>query len=199
MTVTTRTPFGQVSNTRVCPACKGTGKVVTEKCGACGGQGRVEKTREIKINIPAGIDSGQRITYRGEGNAGVNGGESGSLVVEINVKSHKLYNRNGFDISYDYPISFVDAAMGCTVKVPTPYGMQELKIPEGTQSGAVLKVKGYGIKKLRSESKGDLYVRVIVEVPKNLSREQKELVKKLTDAFNDKQYPLKRAFEEKTK
>ncbi len=194
-----RTPFGQISTTNVCPNCKGKGKVVTEPCSACSGQGRVVKAREIKVNIPAGIDSGQRITYRGEGHDGVNGGEAGSLVVEISVKPHKLFVRRGFDLFYDYPISLYDAAVGATVNVPTPYGDKELKIPECTQSGTQLKLKGCGIKKLRSDSKGDLYVNVIVEVPKSLSKEQKEQLLKLTRSIEAKQRPLMRAFEDKAK
>lgn len=197
VTMVQRTPFGQISTTNVCPTCKGRGKIVTEPCSACSGQGRVAKTRDIKVNIPAGIDSGQRITYRGEGHDGANGGEKGSLVVEITVKPHKLYARKGFDLFYDYPISFYEAAVGATVKVPTPYGEKELKIPECTQSGTQLKLKGCGIKKIRSESKGDMYVTVVVEVPKSLSREQKEQLQKLSNSIELKQRPLKKAFDDK--
>ncbi|MDE6059884.1 MAG: J domain-containing protein, partial [Clostridia bacterium] len=197
VSVTQRTPFGQISTESVCPSCKGTGKIVTEKCPHCSGQGRSEKVREVKVNIPAGIDAGQRITYRGEGHSGINGGEKGSLVVEINISAHKLYKRSGFDIELDLPISFVDAAMGCTVSVPTLYGKHDLKIPECTQSGTVLKIRNMGIRKLRGSDKGDMYVNVIVEVPKSLTREQKELLKKLGSTFETKQHPLRRAYEDK--
>ena len=192
-----RTPFGQISTTNVCPTCKGKGKVVTEPCSACSGQGRTVKARDVKVNIPAGIDSGQRITYRGEGNDGANGGEKGSLVVEISVKPHKLYSRKGFDLFYEYPIGFYEAAVGATVKVPTPYGEKELKIPECTQSGTQLKLKGCGMPKLRSDSKGDMYVTVVVEVPKSLSKEQKEQLQRLAQSIEPKQRPLKKAFEDK--
>ncbi len=197
VTATQRTPFGQISTTNVCPTCKGRGKIVTEPCQACSGQGRVVKARDITVNIPAGIDSGQRITYHGEGNDGANGGERGSLVVEVTVKPHKLFVRKEFDLYFEYPISFCEAAIGCTVSVPTPYGVHELKIPECTQSGDVLKIRGAGIKKLRSESRGDLYVTIVVEVPKNITREQKELLKKLDASFEAKQYPMKKAFQDK--
>ncbi len=197
VTVTQRTPFGQISTESVCPECKGSGKIITEKCTQCGGRGRTEYTRDVKVNIPAGIDAGQRITYRGEGHSGVNGGEKGSLVVEVSVSPHKLYTRNGFDILMDLPVSFADAALGCSVTIPTLYGKHDLKIPECTQSGTVLKVRNMGIKKLRGGDKGDMYVKVVVEVPKSLSREQKELLKKLNSTFELKQYPQKKAYEEK--
>lgn len=197
VSVTQRTPFGQISTESVCPSCHGTGKIITEKCSHCSGQGRSEKVREVKVNIPAGIDAGQRITYRGEGHSGVNGGEKGSLVVEISISAHKLFRRNGFDIELDLPINFVDAAMGCTVSVPTLYGKHDLKIPECTQSGTVLKIRNMGIRKLRGSDKGDMYVNVIVEVPKSLTREQKELLKKLGSTFETKQHPLRKAYEDK--
>lgn len=197
VTVTQRTPFGQISTESVCPTCKGSGKIITEKCAHCSGHGRTEYAREVKVNIPAGIDAGQRITYRGEGHGGINGGEKGSLVVEISVAPHKLFTRNGFDIHLELPISFADAALGCSVAIPTLYGKHDLKIPEGTQSGATLKVKNMGIKKLRGGDKGDMYVHVVVEVPKSLSREQKELLKKLDGTFETKQHPLRKAYDDK--
>ncbi len=195
--MTQRTPFGQISTQTVCPTCHGSGKIVTEKCPHCAGQGRSEKTREVKVNIPAGIDAGQRITYRGEGHGGINGGEKGSLVVEVSVAPHKLYVRNGFDIHLEVPINFVDAAMGCTISVPTLYGKHDLKIPDGTQSGAVFKIRNAGIQKLNKSDKGDMFVKVAVEVPKSLTREQKELLKKLADTFEPKQYPMKKAYTDK--
>ncbi len=197
VTTVQRTPFGQISATNVCPKCKGKGKIVTEQCSACSGQGRVVKNREIKVNIPAGIDNGQRITYHGEGHGGANGGESGALVVEITVKPHKLFVRKGFDLFVDYPVTFYEATVGATVGIPTPYGEKELKIPECTQSGTQLKLKGCGVKKLRSESKGDMYVNVVVEVPKSLSKEQKENLQKFAKSLEQKQRPLKKAFDEK--
>lgn len=199
VTVTQNTLFGQMSTTTVCPSCKGKGKVVTDKCTACSGRGTVEKTRDIKVNIPAGIDSDKRITYHGEGNCGVNGGDKGDLIVGINVKPHKLYNRIGDDINIEVPISFVDAALGCTLTVPSLYGNQQVKIPEGTQSGTIFRVKNCGVKKLRGSDKGDMFVKVIVEVPRSVTREQKEMLKSLSGSFEARQYPLKRAYEDKLK
>ena len=199
VTQTQRTPFGQFQTSAVCPNCKGKGKIVTDPCPTCKGQGRTEKTREVKINIPAGIDNGQRITYNNEGHAGKNGGMNGSLVVEISVTPHKIFKRNGADIMVEYPLNVAEAALGITISVPTLSGKpEELKIPEGTQSGTMFKIKGKGIKKLRTKNDyGDLYVKVVVEVPKSLTREQKDLLKRLEESFEMKQFPKKKEFKEK--
>lgn len=193
-----RTPFGQFQSTGACPHCKGKGKIVSDPCPTCGGQGRGEKTREVEINIPAGIDNGQRITYQNEGHAGRNGGDNGGLIVEVTVRPHKYFKRNGADLMVEYPISIVEAALGTTIVVPTLTKNEELKIPEGTQSGTMFKLKGKGMKKLRSRSDyGDLYVKVIVEVPKSVNREQKDLLSKLGHSFESKQFPKKKEFESK--
>ena len=198
VTMTQRTPFGQVSTQGVCPTCHGTGKIITDKCTTCGGVGRFEKVSEVKVNIPAGIDSGQRVRYDNEGHAGSNGGEKGSLYVEVRVAPHKLFVRNGFDVMLEVPISIVDATLGTTIQVPTLYGNKEVKIPEGTQSGTVFTIKNYGIKKLKGTGKGDMFVKVVVEVPKGVSKEQKEFLKRF-DQITDqnKQYPQKKAYDEK--
>ncbi len=197
VTHTQRTPFGQFSSMGVCPVCKGRGKVITEVCKSCGGQGRVERTREIVVNVPAGIDNGQTITYAGEGNGGRNGGERGSLVVEIAVRPHKIFRRSGSDLQLELPLTIAEAALGCTVMIPTLNNPQELKIPEGTQNGTIFQLKNCGIKKLRGSDSGDLYVKAVVEVPKSLSREQKELLRKLDAAFDVKQFPRKKEYKEK--
>lgn len=192
-----RTPFGQFSSTGVCPTCKGTGKVITETCKTCGGQGRTERVREITVNVPAGIDNGQTITYAGEGNGGRNGGERGSLVVEITVKPHKLFRRVGSDLQLEVPLTISEAALGCTLSIPTLKGAKELRIPEGTQSGTVFRMKNCGVKKLRANDNGDLFVKVMVEVPKNLSREQKDILRKLDAAFELRQFPKKKDYKDK--
>ncbi len=198
VTMTQRTPFGQVSTQSVCPTCHGAGRVITDKCTKCGGIGHFEKVQDVKVNIPAGIDSGQRIRYENEGHAGSNGGEKGSLYVEVRVAPHKLFARNGFDVMLEVPITIVDATLGTTIEVPTLYGKKEIKIPEGTQSGSIFTIKNYGIKKLKGAGKGDMFVKVIVEVPKNVSREQKEFLKRFDQATDQKkQYPQKKSYEEK--
>lgn len=197
VTMTQRTPFGQVSSQTVCPSCKGSGRIITDKCSTCGGVGRAEKAREVKVNIPAGIDAGQRIRYENEGHAGINGGEKGALYVEVRVAPHKLFARNGADVHLEVPINFVDAILGCSIQVPTLYGDKEVKIPEGTQSGTVFTLKGCGIKKLKGNGKGDMFVKVIVEVPKNVNREQKDLLGKFAKTIDKKQFPKRKAYEEK--
>lgn len=193
-----RTPFGQISTQGVCPVCRGKGKVITDPCPTCSGKGRVEKQREIKVNIPAGIDNGQRITYQNEGHAGANGGDKGGLVVEVSVRPHKYFTRAGSDLRIEIPITIAEAALGTTLIVPTLTKPEELKIPEGTQSGTVFKIRNKGIKKLRSRNDfGDLYVKVIVEVPKSLSREQKEILKRLDADFDLKQFPRKKEYKDK--
>ena len=204
VTIVQRSPFGQIGTTRPCPNCGGKGKIVTEKCSACGGKGRTEVKRKLTVQVPAGIDTGQKITYRGEGHHGVNGGENGNCVFEIRVQEHRLFKRNGSDLYLDLPISFEDAALGATLRIVTPYDVSELKIPEGTQTGTVFKIKDRGMPKIvsgqrvsdqRTDRRGDMFVKVFVEVPKSLSREQKELIKKLASSIEQKQYPKKKEFD----
>ena len=189
-----RTPFGVINTEGVCPSCKGAGKIITDKCPHCAGHGRKEVARDIKVNIPAGIDAGQRITYQGEGHNGVNGGEKGSLVIEVSIAPHKLFKRNGTDVFMELPVNFVDATLGCTKTIPTLYGDYELKIPDGTQSGTSLKIKNYGIKKLRENDRGDMYVKIMIEIPKSVTREQKDMLTKLADSFDEKQFPMQKAY-----
>lgn len=189
-----RTPFGVINTEGICPSCKGAGKIITDKCPHCAGHGRKEQSRDIKVNIPAGIDAGQRITYQGEGHNGVNGGEKGSLVIEVSIAPHKLFKRNGSDVFMELPVNFVDATLGCTKVIPTLYGDYELKIPDGTQSGTSLKIKNYGIKKLRENDRGDMYVKVMIEIPKSVTREQKDMLNKLAESFDEKQFPMQKAY-----
>lgn len=183
-----RTPFGHFSTVTTCSTCKGTGKVISEVCPKCGGKARREQVRDIKINIPAGIDTDQRINYSGEGHAGINGGENGNLIVQIKLKPHNLFTRQGSDLHITIPITMVDAALGCTISVPTMTKPTELDIPAGTQSGAQFKIKDKGLKVVNKNLYGDLIVKILVEVPKTLTREQKEMLKKLQASFETKQF-----------
>lgn len=180
------TPFGNITNIITCTACGGVGQTIPNPCEVCNGSGKIKKKRKIKFSIPAGIDEGQTISIRGEGEGGTRGGPKGDLYITINITKHKLFERRGYDVMFEMPITFVQAALGAKTNVPTLDGTVEYFIPEGTQTGTVFKFKGKGIPHLRGRGRGDQYVKVIVEVPKNLSREQKELLRKFEAIDNGK-------------
>ena len=192
-----RTPLGQFSAQTVCPDCGGTGRIIVEKCPKCNGKGRISSEKTLKVVVPAGIDDGQRMTYYNEGEAGYNGGPAGSAVVFITVKPHKFFVRKGTDLYLDYPITMIQAALGCRVQIPTLKDSAELEIPAGTQSGTVFRIRNKGIKHLKLKDYGDLYVNVIVEVPQKLTAEQRDLLYKLDSTSTPKQYPKKTAFKDK--
>lgn len=174
-----RTPFGVIQQQGVCPDCNGSGKRIKKICPHCGGSGYNNVKEKVEVNIPAGIQSGQQVRVQGYGERGENGGPNGDLYIEIRVKPHKYFVREDNDIYIKVPISSIDATLGTSIDVPTPYGDVELTIPAGTQPNSKLRLKGYGVKDLRSSSKGDLYVEVEVNIPKKLSKEEKELYEKL--------------------
>lgn len=174
-----RTPFGVFQNQSVCPDCNGTGKIIKNKCSHCNGAGYEKIKTTIELKIPAGINSQQQIRVPNKGGRGINGGPSGALYVEIIVASDPVFKRNGVDIYIDVTIPFPDAALGCTLEVPTVYGDVELKIPEGINDGQKLRIKGKGIKELRSTQVGDQFVTVNVKAPTKLTKEEKELYEKL--------------------
>lgn len=175
--VTQRTPFGTIQSVKTCPKCGGKGNIVDDPCNKCRGGGRVRKNRELEINIPAGIDDRQVISVRGEGNRGVNGGPAGDLHVTVFVRPHPDFERDGYNIWYDCHVNFVQATLGDTIMVPTLDGKVKFDLAAGTQPGAVISLKGRGIQYLNSRGKGDQYVRVVVEVPKNLTFQQREALK----------------------
>ena len=174
-----RTPFGVVQQQGVCPDCNGTGKRIKKKCPHCGGTGYKNVREQVEVNIPAGISTGQQVRIQNYGERGENGGPNGDLYIEIRVKPHKFFIREDNDIYIKVPISSIDATLGTTIDVPTPYGDVELTIPAGTQPNSRLRLKGYGVKDLRSNNKGDQYVEIEVNIPKKLSKEEKELYEKL--------------------
>ena len=176
-----RTAFGMFQQQSVCPDCRGTGKYIKKICPHCNGQGYNNVKEQVEVSIPAGISSGQQVRLQGYGERGSNGGPNGDLYIEIRVKPHKYFQREGNNIYITVPISSIDATLGTTVDVPTPYGDVELSIPAGTQPGQQLRIKGYGIKDIRTSNVGDQYVKVEVEIPKKLSREEKELYEKLAN------------------
>lgn len=197
--VSQRTPFGMVQTTRTCDRCGGTGKVIDDPCTACSGSGRVRHHRSIEINIPAGIDNDQVLNVSGRGNAGANGGPSGDLHVQVNVQPHSIFERRGVDVWCELPITFTQAALGAEVIVPTIDGRVEYQVHPGTQPGDVFKLRSKGIPKLGSKGRGDQYVRVTVEVPKNLSPKQKDLLREFESSAEDKNYQKRRTFFEKLK
>ncbi|HSM29555.1 MAG TPA: molecular chaperone DnaJ [Woeseiaceae bacterium] len=183
---------GFFSIQQTCPACKGAGTMISDPCETCHGRGRVRKTRTLSVKVPAGVDDGDRIRLSGEGEAGRNGGPPGDLYVEIRINPHKIFLRDGADLSCEVPISFSMAALGGEVELPTLEGNVSLKVPAGTQSGKVFRLRGKGVTTVRDPRKGDLFAKVAVETPVNLTNEQKELLSKFDDtvqAGGDKHSP----------
>lgn len=172
-----RTPFGNIASTRTCSTCNGDGEVIDSPCTKCHGKGSIRKTKTIEVDIPSGIDEGQMIKLGGQGELGSRGGPRGDLYIEVNVNAHPLFTREGYDVYLEMPITFAQATLGDKIQVPTLDGKVEYEIPEGTQTGTVFRLKGKGIPKLRSNVRGDQYVKVTVEIPKKLNDKQKELVR----------------------
>ncbi|MCI7125593.1 MAG: molecular chaperone DnaJ [Agathobaculum sp.] len=199
VTQTQRTPLGMFQTQAACPNCRGTGKIIKKPCSKCGGAGRVRKTRKFKVNIPAGIDEGQSIQQRGQGSAGVNGGPAGDLIVTVSIRPHPIFTRKGQDVLIDIPISFAQAALGDTLQVPTVDGRVEYKIPEGTQTGTMFRMKGKGIQNVNGRGRGDQFVRVNIEVPKHLSDKQKKLLREFEDSATDTNQSQRKSFWDKVK
>ena len=178
--------FGAVTSQETCPTCGGTGKIIKEKCKDCGGKGYIHKKKNIKVHVPPGIKEGQQIISRGNGERGYNGGPNGDLYIEILVKEHSYFKREGNDIELDIPLDFADACLGCKIDVPTVYGDMTLTIPAGSQPNQVLRMKGCGVKDLRSGKPGDQYVKLNIKVPTSLTKKQKELLEGFKDETNKK-------------
>ena len=194
-----RTPFGQMQTQSVCNNCHGSGKIIDKPCHTCAGKGRIRHTVEQTVDIPAGIDDGQVISIRGGGDAGANGGPSGDLRISVNVRPHPIFERDGYDVYCDIPITFTQAALGAEIIVPTLDGKVKLNIHEGTQHGNEFKLKGKGIQRLHYSGKGDQYVRILVEVPKDLSKAQKQKLREFEAIAEDKNYKKQKSFMDKLK
>ncbi|MCP3741335.1 molecular chaperone DnaJ [Rossellomorea sp. BNER] len=175
------TPFGRIVNRRVCHHCNGTGKYIKEKCGTCGGVGKVQKRRKIHVKIPAGIDDGQQLRVSGQGEPGINGGPSGDLYIVFHVRSHEFFERNGEDIYCEMPITFAQAALGDEIEVPTLHGKVKLKVPAGTQTGTKFRLRGKGIQNVRGYGVGDQHILVKVVTPSKLTEKQKDLLREFAD------------------
>ncbi|MDR3741477.1 MAG: molecular chaperone DnaJ [Terracidiphilus sp.] len=180
---------GFFSVARACSACGGSGQIVTDPCGTCHGETRVARESKLKVKVPAGVEEGTRIRYGGEGDAGRNGGPSGDLYIVLAVGQHDFFEREGYDLHCVMPISFPQAALGAEIEIPAPDGTVTLKVPEGTQSGKELRVRGKGVPHLNERGRGDLIVRVLVQTPKKLSRQQRELVEQLAESMQVENKP----------
>lgn len=180
------TPLGSFVTMSTCDKCAGKGKVITDPCPDCRGSGKQRKQRKIKIDIPAGVDTGNVMPLRGQGEHGTKGGPPGDLYINIKVSPHKIFKRKAFDIYIDTHISIVEAALGIEMKVPTVDGEVKYTIPEGTQSGTMFRLKGKGVPRVNSHGRGDQYVNVIVDIPKNLNEKQKEALRMFAEASGEK-------------
>lgn len=194
-----RTPFGVISQTKTCSRCGGKGKIIDNPCPKCSGQGRVRVASTQEVNIPAGIDDGQTLQISGRGDAGANGGPAGNLNLNVTVRPDPIFERDGFDIWTEIPITYTQATLGDEITVPTIDGKVQYSVPEGTQTGSVFRLKDRGVKKLQRSGRGDQYVRVIVEVPSSLSKAQKDLLKQFEASLDEKNYKKRKSFFEKIK
>ena len=187
ITITQQSMFGMVRNVQVCPDCHGSGKIIKDKCTDCRGTGYQTKLKTIQVTIPAGIDNGQSIRIRGKGEPGINGGEWGDLLVEVAVSQHPIFRRQDYDIFSTVPVSFVQAALGATIRIDTIDGQVEYELKAGTQTDTQVRLRGKGVPSLRNKNvRGDHYVTFVVQVPTSMTKEQKEALQAFGEAMNGK-------------
>ncbi len=189
-----RTAFGVMQSTAACPDCKGTGKIIKTPCTNCKGKGMVRINKKLEVTIPAGIDDGQRIALRDQGNDGKNGGAAGDLIIQVSVRPHPMFERDGRDLYCEVPITFAEAALGAKIKIPTMEGEIDYDIPEGTQTGTMFTIKQKGVPDVNGRGKGNLYVKVTVETPKNLNEEQKKLLRSFAESCQEKNFSKRSSF-----
>ena len=182
---TKRTPFGMVQSSEQCPKCRGRGKIIHSPCKTCRGMGSVRRQHKVSVSIPAGIDDGQTISLKGQGNAGLNGGPAGDLLITVLVQPHARFERDGASILLDQEISFAQAALGAEVEVPTLDGKVKLNIPEGTQTGTTFRLKGKGVPFLRNGGRGDQFVTVNVAVPRSMTSTQKNALRRYAETMGE--------------
>ncbi|MDD6345108.1 MAG: molecular chaperone DnaJ [Oscillospiraceae bacterium] len=197
--VTQRTAFGAISSAKPCPHCGGKGKIIKNPCDACHGVGRKRVVKTVTVDIPAGIADGQTIRLSGQGDCGINGGPDGNLNITVSVKAHPLFTRDGYDIHCEIPVTYAQAVLGAEITVPTIDGNVKYNIGEGTQPGTVFRLKNKGVKKLRSSDRGHQYVKITIEVPKNLSKKQKDIIKDFEESLSDTNYTKRKSFFDKIK
>ena len=194
-----QTPMGVFATTATCTKCGGSGKIIHQPCAECHGNGRVHKRRTVKVSIPAGIDNGQTISLRGQGHAGKNGGPNGDLLITVMVKPHDLFRRDGTSVFCEAPITFTQAVLGAELEIPTIDGKVKYTIPEGTQTGTVFRLRGKGIPVLNGRGRGDQYVTVTIETPRNLNKEQKDALRKFGETLGEGNYEQQKSFFKKFK
>lgn len=197
--VQSRTAFGVMSTQRTCSTCGGRGKIIEHPCQKCAGKGKVRRKNKITVDIPAGIDENRIINMRGYGDSGFNGGPAGDLKVAVDIKPHPHFKRDGYNVWYEKHVSFVEAALGAELQVPTLDGNVKYTMPAGTQPNDVFKLKGKGIQRLNSVGRGDQLVRIIVDIPKSLTHEQKELLMQFDKDYTPPKNPAKEGFFDKFK
>ena len=196
---THRTPLGVMSTTGTCQTCHGKGKIIKTPCSSCRGSGKARAQRKIKVSIPAGIDEGQTVSLRGEGSAGSNGGPAGDLLITVSIRPHHILTRDGTSVLCEVPITFSQATLGAEIEVPTLDGKVKYTVPEGTQTGTVFRLRGKGIPILNGKGRGDQFVRVNIEVPKNLTQKQKDLLAQFSSALGENVYTERKSFFDKLK
>ena len=194
-----QTPMGVFATSSPCPKCGGKGRIIHQPCKDCRGSGMVRKKKTIQASIPAGIDNGQTISIRGQGNAGKNGGPAGDLLITITVRPHELFRREGTSVLCEAPITFTQAVLGAELEIPTIDGKVKYTLPEGTQSGTTFRLKGKGIPSINGRGRGDQYVTVYIETPKNLNKEQEEALKKFAETMGESNYEEQKKFFKKFK
>ena len=194
-----RTPFGVIQSSRPCDRCGGKGKIIKTPCTSCRGLGRVRRTTKVSVNVPAGIDDGQTFVMRGQGDHGVNGGPAGDLNVTVSVRPDPIFERDGYDVWCDVPVTFAQAVLGDELTVPTIDGKVKYSIPEGTQPGTTFRLRNKGINYVNGRGRGDQYVRVLVEVPKNLNAKQKDALREFDKLASDRNYEKRKSFFDKLK
>lgn len=194
-----RTPFGMSISESACPTCGGTGKIIKERCEECGGKGCKKVSAQVHCKVPAGIDDGQTIRMRGEGNAPAGQGIIGDLNIKVSVATHPIFKRNGVDLMFDMAVPFTTCLLGGKIDIPLTKGVKTVKLEEGTKNGTIVRIKGEGVKRLNSTQKGDLIVTIKSEIPKNLSRKAKDELLNLQNKFSEDDFPESKKFKSKMK
>lgn len=197
--VSQRTPLGVIQTVKPCSKCSGKGKIITQPCPDCRGMGRVRRQKKLEVSVPAGIDDGQTFVLRGQGDSGLNGGPAGDVNITVSVRPDPLFERDGFDVWCDIPLTFTQAALGDEITVPTIDGKVSYNVPDGTQPGTVFRLRNKGIQYVGGRGRGDQYVRVNIEVPKNMSGKQKEALRDFEKLMNDRNYEKRKGFFDKLK